>query len=100
MQDKDEADDCSGQGQGKEDAAMFPVEVMPLAQWCSGVARVEQPIADVEGPRGKREHDGEPDGQVNAGSAGEGQCPDDGDGGCVEAGQVPQAHEMPETDSG
>ena len=54
-------------------------------------ARVHEAVGDVEGPGGEADNGGKPDGQDSVDGPGESQCPDDGDGGCVEAGEMPES---------
>jgi hypothetical protein len=57
-----------------------------------GVGRtgVEQAVGDVDGPGYERKEDGDPCGKRDVGSPGKGEGPDDGYGGSVEAGEVPE----------
>jgi len=90
-----------GDGDGEQESAMPVMEAVPVAEGgevggAQGGTGVEEAVADVDGPGGEGEEWGNPEGQADLGCRGEGQRPDDGDGGGVQAGEVPQAGEMPE----
>ena len=79
---------CRGDGHGQKDAAMTPVEEMAVAEAvdlrrAEGGARVEEPVCDVDGPDGESEQRRNPEGKMDAGSPGEGERPDQSDGGRV-----------------
>ena len=87
---------CGGDGERNKNAAMTPVKEMAFAEAVEvrrrkGGAGVEEAVRDIDGPDGEGEQSGHPEGQADVRYPGEGERPDEGDGGCVEAGQVPEA---------
>ena len=75
---------------------MTPMEEMAFAEAVeSGVAQagpgIEQAIGNVDGPYRKHEQRGDPEGQTHVSDPCEGERPDQGYGGRIEAGEVPEA---------
>ena len=78
-----------------KDAAMTPMKEMPFAQamQIAGThrgTRVEQTIANVNGPGAQREQHRNPERQANACGPGKSKRPRDRDSRSVQAGQMPQ----------
>ena len=87
---------CGDRGETTEHASMTPVKEMALSQalqiaGAQAGAAIEQTIADVDGPCAKRDEERNPGWQMHFGGARESECPDNSDGWCIEARQVPEA---------
>lgn len=75
---------------------MTPVEEMAVAEAVeAGItqsgAGVEQAVGDVDGPDCQRQQSGDPQGKAFSRDPGKGDRPDQGDGRCVETGEVPES---------
>jgi hypothetical protein len=90
----DEHGECDADRQGgcEEGAAVLVMEVVTRAQGGRGrEPGVEEAVCDVEEPCPEGEREGQPGGEALAGGKAEGPAPECGDGGRVEAEQVPVA---------
>jgi len=73
-----------------------PMEDVPLAEavglgCAQGGAGIEQAVADIDDPGGEGEEQEGSQGEMEVGGPGERERPDYGNGGGVEAGEVPEA---------
>jgi hypothetical protein len=96
---EDENEGCRNAGsddrQRKKDAAKAPMEVMTLAKrmerWRAYAgASIKQAITDVNGPCNERQEQRNPRREIDAGCLRKGEGPDNGDGGRIKAGQMPE----------
>lgn len=84
-----------GHSQRKKNAAKPPMEVVTLAKGmdrgqAQGAAHIEKAIADIDRPSGQRQKQRDPCLEPDAGCPGEGKRPHNGNGGRIEAGQMPK----------
>jgi len=101
-QDEGERDEDGCHGEGQEKPAMTPVEVVAGLKLSGGGAGIEEAVGEVDGPAEECEDEGNPEREGDACGFGEGEGPDDGNGGRVEAGEVPEVQQAdrPEPGSG
>ncbi len=73
-----------------------PMEIMPLTQFVAAApqtrVRVEQPVADIHRPNHEHLQRQDPQRQLYSCYPGKRKRPDNRDGRCIQAGQVPKAH--------
>ena len=71
-------------------------EISSVSKHGGAGSGVEEAVKKIDGPGAEGEGEGNPEGKGDVGGACKGESPEDGDGGRVEAGEVPEVERTQE----